>query len=48
MKAMKPNTSQSSRAARIFMIGAIMALGAGLVVLAQHVQPQAEYRHAAA
>jgi len=42
MNAMKPNTVPSSRAASIVFLGLIVVLSAGLVAMAQHVQPQAD------
>ena len=42
MKATKPNASQSSRFARMIVLGLIVAASAGLVLMAQHVQPQAD------
>src|SRR5580765_2437400 len=42
MKAMKPNASQSSRFASIVFLGLTVVLCAGMVLFAQHVQPQAD------
>jgi glucose/arabinose dehydrogenase len=42
MKAMKPNTVQSSRLASIVFLGLTVVLSAGLVLMAQHVQPVAD------
>src|SRR5258708_103948 len=42
MKAIKTSTSRISRTARTAILGMIVALCASLILMAQHVQPQAD------